>query len=136
MIEEAGVAAGSIASPVAIAIAPPPTAAGFKERPLPTPAPKAPNRIYSARELGRRAEDPGPYHNFPGSFDELIYNQGTRTVTQGFWRTPKPGLSNDSVQYRLPGSINGREGMFEIFVRPSISGKTEVVVHRFFQPGE
>jgi hypothetical protein len=28
-----------------------------------------PNRIYSARELTRRAQDTGPYHNFPESFN-------------------------------------------------------------------
>jgi len=93
-----------------------------------------PNRIYSARVLVRSAEESGPFHNFPESFNQQIFNQGTRTVTPNFWRTPKPGLSNDSVMYRLPGSVNGVEGTFEIGVRPSVSGNTEVIMHRFFRP--
>ena len=81
-----------------------------------------PNRIYSARELLRRTTDPGPYHNFPGSFDEVIF-QGTRTV-----------ISNDYILYTQEGMINGMRGTFEIGVRPSLSGGTEVIVHRFFRP--
>jgi hypothetical protein len=51
-----------------------------------------PNRIYSAQELFRSAEEAGrfgrgPYHNFPGSFDEEIFNQGTRTVTPNFYQS-------------------------------------------------
>lgn len=93
-----------------------------------------PNRIYSARELIRRAEEPGPFHNFPGSFDDVIVSQGQRTTTPGFFKTPRAGLSNESIQYRLPGNINGTQGTFEIFVRPSVSGRTEVIQHRFFRP--
>lgn len=47
----------------------------------------------------------------------------------------KRGLSNDSVQYRLRGRINGRSGTYEIFARPSQSGRNEVITHRFFRPG-
>lgn len=93
-----------------------------------------PNRIYSARELIRRAEEPGPYHNFPESFDDLILEQGSRTVVPGYYNKAKPLLTNDSIQYRLPGSINGADGMYEIFARPSISGRNEVIMHRFFRP--
>lgn len=98
------------------------------------PGGTGPNRIYSARELIRRAEESGPFHNFPGSVDDVIFSQGQRTTMPGFWRTPRPGLSNDSIQYRLPGNINGTEGTFEIFVRPSVLGRTEVITHRFFRP--
>lgn len=91
-----------------------------------------PRRIYSTRELFRRAEEPGPYHNFPGSFDEQIF-QGTRTVTPNYWRVPKAGLSNDGVLYTQRGSINGRPGTFEIGVRPSVSGAVEIIFHRFFR---
>lgn len=97
----------------------------------PTPDP---HKLYSTRELMRRVDEPGPFHNFPGSFDQQIFEHGTRTVTPNFWRTAKPGLSNDSVMYRLRGTVNGVEGTFEIGVRPSVSGKTEVIMHRFFRP--
>lgn len=87
-----------------------------------------PNRIYSARELVRRAENPrfnnapNPNHNFPESFNEQIFS-GTRTVK-----------SPNYVEYTSPGTLNGRTGSFEIGVRPSASGRTEVIVHRFFRP--
>ncbi len=97
-------------------------------------AASATNKIYSARVLQRMAEDPGPMHNFPGSFDETIFSQGTRTLNPGYFTKAWPDLSNDSVQYRLPGTINGTSGTYEIFTRPSASGRTEVIMHRFFQP--
>lgn len=56
-----------------------------------------PNRIFSARVLRRSAEESGPYHNFPSSFDDQIFTQGTRTVTRNFWRTDRQALSNDSI---------------------------------------
>lgn len=80
-----------------------------------------PSRIYSARELIRRAEDPGPHHNFPESFNDSIFS-GNRQV-----------ISNDYVLYTQRGSLNGASGTFEIGVRPSASGRTEVIVHRFFR---
>lgn len=46
----------------------------------------------------------------------------------------KPNLANDSIQYRLPGSLNDRAGTYEIFTRPSLSGRTEMIIHRFFRP--
>jgi RHS repeat-associated protein len=94
----------------------------------------SPNRIYSAKELIKRAGEPGPYHNFPESFNQLIFSQGTRTVTPNFYNIARPGLSNNTVMYRLPGSVNSSNGMFEIAVRPSVSGNTEVIMHRFFNP--
>ncbi|GAA5039038.1 RHS repeat-associated core domain-containing protein [Actinopolymorpha pittospori] len=97
-------------------------------------AARPPARIFSARVLNRAGEEPGPFHNFPGSFDETIFSSGNRTVNPGYFNKPKPGLSNDSVQYRLPGSLNGRNGVYEIFTRPSLSGRTEVIMHRFFNP--
>jgi hypothetical protein len=93
----------------------------------------APNRIYSARVLIRAAEEPGPYHNFPMSFDEGVFG-GSRTEIPGYFNQARPGLTNDSIQYRLPGSINGQDGTYEIFTRPSASGRTEVITHRFFNP--
>jgi hypothetical protein len=97
-------------------------------------ASQGPTRIYSTRELMRRTAEPGPFHNFPQSFDSLIFERGTRSVTPDFYRTAKPGLSNHSVMYTLRGSVNGHAGTFEIGVRPSISGRTEVIIHRFFRP--
>jgi RHS repeat-associated protein len=90
--------------------------------------------IYSARVLMRAAEEAGPYHNFPMSVDEAVVNEGARTVRQGFWRTARANLSNNSVSYELRGALNGRQGTYEIFTRPSASGRTEVIVHRFFHP--
>jgi hypothetical protein len=92
-----------------------------------------PNRIYSARELIRRADEPGPFHNFPESFNAEIFQSGTKTVTPNFWRTAKPNMRNDSIMYSLPGQVNGRAGVFELGVRPSASGNTEVIMHRFFR---
>jgi hypothetical protein len=93
-----------------------------------------PNRIYSKRELVRRADEPGPYHNFPESFDDEIFRRGTRTVVPDYFKQAKPGMSADSVQYRLRGTVNGRSGTYEIFARISQSGRTEVIMHRFFKP--
>ncbi len=82
-----------------------------------------PNRIYSARVLGRRAGDTGPNHSFPETFDHQIFRHGTRHVR-----------SDDYIQYELRGVLNGRVGTYEIGVRPSATGRTEVIVHRFFRP--
>jgi len=54
------------------------------------------NKIYSARVLTRMAEEPGPYHNFPGSFDDAIF-QGTRTVNPNYFTKPKP-IGSDSMR--------------------------------------
>jgi len=88
----------------------------------------APKRIYSARELKRRADSPkvnnvpNPNHNFPESFNSDIF-KGTKTK-----------VSDNYTLYTKPGNINGRSGTFEIGVKPSASGKTEVITHRFFRP--
>ena len=113
----------------------------------------APNRIYSARELIRRADEPGPMHNFPEAFNSEIF-AGTRTVVSpNYVLYTKPGTINvpGSPIYG-PGSvqIGGQrvkpisgytpnrtvEGVYEIGVRPSASGRTEVITHRFFRPNE
>ncbi|NEE04703.1 hypothetical protein, partial [Phytoactinopolyspora halotolerans] len=91
-------------------------------------------KIYSSRVLRRMADEPGPNHNFPTSFDETIFSQGTRTVVPDYFNKAKPNLSNDSVQYRMSGALNGRTGVYEIFTRPSMSGRTELIMHRFFRP--
>jgi hypothetical protein len=84
-----------------------------------------PNRIYSARELVRRAAEPGPYHNFPESFNDSIF-RGTRQV-----------ISEDYVLYTLRGSINGVSGIFEIAcglrlrgVRKRLFIDCSVLIHR------
>lgn len=93
-----------------------------------------PNRIYSFRVLQRAAQEPGPYHNFPGSFDEVIFSQGQRSVVPNYFRTPRANMGADSINYTLRGHLNGRPGTYEIFARPSASGRTEVIMHRFFRP--
>jgi hypothetical protein len=83
---------------------------------------KEPNRIYSARELVRRSEASDSFHNFPESFNKSIFS-GNRQV-----------ISDNYTLYTQRGAINGVEGTFEIGVRPSASGRTEVITHRFFRP--
>lgn len=99
-----------------------------------------PRYIYSARELLRRAETkvkkpylrPDPFHNFPESMNELIFTTGRRERVPNFFKKRKPNLSDDSIKYFLEDEINGVKGLYEIFTRPSISGRTEVIMHRFF----
>ncbi|MBB6568716.1 RHS repeat-associated core domain-containing protein [Kribbella sandramycini] len=95
---------------------------------------RATNKFNSSRVLKRASDEPGPFHNFPESFDDVIFSKGTRTVTQNFFNKPKPGMSNDSIMYKLPGNINGRSGNFEIATRPTASGRSELIMHRFFNP--
>lgn len=80
------------------------------------------NWIYSARELIRRASEPGPFHNFPESFNKHIF-AGNREI-----------ISNSYILYTRPGMLNGKTGAFQIGVRPSPSGRTEIITHRFFRP--
>jgi hypothetical protein len=82
----------------------------------------APRRIFSSRALQRMADDPGPFHNFPASFDNFVF-RGTRKAVSGNY-----------VLYTQRGTINGVEGTFEIGVRPSASGRNETILHRFFRP--
>jgi hypothetical protein len=42
--------------------------------------------------------------------------------------------SKDYVEYTLRGVANGRTGTYEIGVRPSQSGRNEVITHWFFRP--
>ena len=93
------------------------------------------NKIYSARVLTRMVDEPGPMHNFPGSFDDAVFEHGSRTLNPGYFNKAKANLSDDSIQYRLSGEINGKPGTFEIFTRPSVSGRSELITHRFFRPG-
>ena len=92
------------------------------------------NRIYSARELLRRAAEPGPFHNFHEAFNKTIFQNGTKTITPNYFNIAKPGLSNTNILYKYPGTVNGAKGFFEIGVRPSLSGNTEVIIHRFINP--
>jgi hypothetical protein len=63
--------------------------------------------------------DPGPYHNFPTSFDEQIINDGGVTVTND---------NPEYTQYELPGSLNGTDGNYEV----GLDGDGNVV-HRCFR---
>jgi hypothetical protein len=89
-----------------------------------------PKRIYSARELKRRADNPqknnapNPNHNFPESFNKDIFG-GTKTK-----------ISDNYTLYSKKGNLNGRPGTYEIGVKPSVSGKIETITHRFFKPGK
>ncbi|MBX3263011.1 MAG: hypothetical protein KF782_25270, partial [Labilithrix sp.] len=64
--------------------------------------------INSTRIIERAAAEPGPYHNFPGSFDQLILEQGEQQLSVGFFRQPKVGYGASGVQYTLPGTVNGQ----------------------------
>lgn len=77
-------------------------------------------RVYSARELVRRGEEPGPYHNFPEIFNPAIFS-GQRTEI-----TPNYTL------YTRPGTVNGVSGTYEIGV--TRTGSIEIIEHRFFRP--
>ena len=78
-------------------------------------------RIFSARVLERMAE--GPLHSFPQSIGDEVLARGQRTVK-----------SSSYVEYTMPGVVNGRSGVYEVGVRPSASGRTEVITHWFFRP--
>jgi RHS repeat-associated protein len=92
-----------------------------------------PTRIYSARVLIRMA-DGDTYHNFPESFNQTVFDSGARSNVAGYFTKPRALLSNDSVNYTLSGSINGVDGEYQIFTRPSVSRRVEVIMHRFFRP--
>jgi len=97
-------------------------AASAAEVRVATGATSAPSRIKSAQVMRRAANEPGLYHNFPGSLDSAIY-EGRRAVVS-------PGYA----QYTRPGTVNGVSGVYEIGVRVSPSGRIEIVTHRFFRP--
>jgi RHS repeat-associated protein len=92
-----------------------------------------PTRLYSARVLIRMATGDA-YHNFPESFNQTVFDLGARSTVAEYFNKPVSPLSNDSINYSLPGAINGVEGEYQIFTRPSVSGRAEVIMHRFFMP--
>lgn len=55
------------------------------------------NYINSTRVIERAAAEPGPYHNFPGSFDQVILEQGEQRNRTGI----------DAVRDRCPGVAVG-----------------------------
>lgn len=77
-------------------------------------------RIFSGRVLRRMTDD--VFHDFPQHMADDVF-AGTRTV-----------VSDDYVLYTRRGVANGRSGTYEIGVRPSESGRTEVITHWFFNP--
>ncbi len=81
------------------------------------------SRIFSAKVLKRMADEPGAFHNFPQSVGREVLEQGQRTV-----------ISDSYAQYTMRGVVNGVEGTYEIGVRPSASGRNEVITHWFFRP--
>ncbi|MCL3862095.1 hypothetical protein [Actinotalea sp. K2] len=79
---------------------------------------------YSERVIARAAGEPGPFHNFPAMYDDAIIGQGARTV-----------VPSGYTQYSLPGTINGRAGVYEIGGWPNAAGNAFEITHRFFRPG-
>jgi hypothetical protein len=72
-------------------------------------------------------------HKFPESFNEVIFENGIKTIKPDYYNDVRAGLSNTSIEYKYPGTINGKSGFYEIGVRSSLSGRTEVIWHRFFR---
>ena len=72
---------------------------------------------YSERVEARSLEESGPNHNFPRSFDRDIIRNGQKSFGK-----------NGYEQYNLRGSINGKEGSYELGIQ---NGQ---VIHRFFRP--
>jgi RHS repeat-associated protein len=77
---------------------------------------KAIQYTYDPRVRARGVEDPVS-HNFPYSFDKHILES-----------TAIPKKNGYNI-YQLPGSMNGKKGVFEIGVN-----KKNVIDHRFFRP--
>jgi hypothetical protein len=73
---------------------------------------------YSPRIRARAVQDPVG-HNFPYSYDDVILKSTPVAQADG------------SLLYRVPGSINSKDGFFEIAVNPS----TETIFHRTFVGG-
>jgi RHS repeat-associated protein len=104
-------------------------------------SPREPARIYSARELMRRAEELGPYHNFPESFNQYIF-QGSKTVISENYSlytargaVTLPGEHIRNASGRIIGRTGPRvvQGTYEIGVKPSQLGGVETITHRFFR---
>lgn len=73
---------------------------------------------YHPRIRERGLQDPVG-HNFPYSYDDVIL------------KSPPVTQADGSLLYRVPGSINGKDGFFEIAVNPA----TETIFHRTFVGG-
>jgi len=92
------------------------------------------NYINSSRVLLRSAEESGAYHNLPASIQQTVIKQGNVKLIQNYFKIARANLTNNSVQYTLPGTLNGTNGIYQIFTRPSVSGNTELIMHSFFKP--
>ena len=92
------------------------------------------NYINSGRVLLRSAEETSALHNFPQHVTDTVLQKGDLKIIRRFWRGGRAHLSNDSFNYTLKGAINGMQGTFEVFTRPSRSGQTELIMHKFFRP--
>jgi hypothetical protein len=73
---------------------------------------------YHPRIRARGVQDPVG-HNFPYSYDDVIL------------RTTPVSQADGSLLYRMPGSINGKDGFFEIALNPD----TGTIFHRTFVGG-
>ncbi len=73
----------------------------------------------SSRVEARAVGEPGPYHNFPRSFDADIIRSGEAREEAGGY-----------TEYTLRGTVNGKSGTYEI------GTKDGEIVHRFFRPDQ
>lgn len=77
---------------------------------------------YSQRVLDRMAETANdPFHNFPGSFDQEVVENGVITE-----------ITPNYVQYELYGEINGTPGFYQ--VGGDWVDDVFVITHSFFEP--
>lgn len=91
-------------------------------------------KIYSARVIERMAEThERGYPKSPSMIENELLSNDDRTLAENYFKSDKANLSNNSIQYRLNGSLNGTDGTFELFTRPSTSGRTELIMHEFFR---
>jgi hypothetical protein len=70
---------------------------------------------------------PDPNHNFPTGYDDEIYSRGDICgcgfTSDGFY-----------IEKSLPGTLNGKDGYYELGIIHSPWGGPPRVVHRFFNP--
>jgi len=95
-------------------------------------------RVDSERVLARAMQEPGPYHNFPRSFDDAIYAGDRNVVSRTYVQYSERGGIGQPGRYDLdpPRPARSSDGRYEIGVRPSMFGRTETVTHRFFRPDQ
>ena len=104
-------------------------AGGPDERlvPLPPPSDASPFQ-YSDHVTERENED--PYHNFPYSYDNYIWNLGHAD----WWKTALTLSGSVYIQRSIDGTYSGVKGRYELGMNISLTGSAPVITHRQFIP--